>query len=208
MTVCEAATCAALHHPMPPTVLLHNEATDRHPAAVTVDNRAAAILLVAHLVSLGHHRILFVSGEFKASDRAARRHLGYREAMATAGLAPLEPVEVSFIDDYAMLDLTGALAEHRPTAIVASNDLLALGVIHALRSHGVVVPDDISVAGFDGMSIGRMMSPTLSTIDMPSAAMGAVAASLLLDMLDNAARSRAMQLDFQLYPGGTVRDIS
>ena len=207
MTVCDAATSASLDCPMPPMVLLHNEATVRHPSAVTVDNRAAAHLLVTHLAGLGHRRILFVSGEFKASDRAARRHLGYRDAMTAAGLSPLEPVQVSFIDHYAMLDLTGALADHRPTAIVASNDLLALGVLHALRSHGVAVPGDVSVAGFDGMPIGRMIAPTLSTIDMPGAAMGACAASLLLDMLDNVAPARPMQLDFQLYPGGTIRDL-
>ena len=63
------------------------------------------------------------------------------------------------------------------------------------------------MAGFDGMPIGRMIAPTLSTVDMPGAAMGAVAASLLLDMLDNAAPARAMQLDFRLYPGGTIRDL-
>lgn len=207
LTVCSAADSAALGGALPPTVLLHNAATPDHPAAVTVDNHRAAERLTAHLVHLGHRRILFVSGEFTASDRAARRHQGYRAAMMAAGLAPLEPVEVSFIDDYAMLDLTGALAEHRPSAIIASNDLLALGVLHALRSHGVAVPADVSVAGFDGMAIGRMIAPTLSTVDIPNAAMGAVAASLLLDMLDNAAPARSMMMDVQLYPGGTVRDL-
>ncbi|AJD46167.1 periplasmic binding fold domain-containing protein (plasmid) [Rhizobium gallicum bv. gallicum R602sp] len=75
-----------------------------------------------------------------------------------------------------------AMAMFSPTAIIASNDLLAFGAIGALRREGFSVPRDVSVAGFDGIAIGRLMDPPLTTIEMPDASMGATAASLLLDI--------------------------
>ncbi|MGO8565186.1 substrate-binding domain-containing protein, partial [Rhizobium ruizarguesonis] len=94
-----------------------------------------------------------------------------------------------------------------PTAIIASNDLLALGVIGALKREGLSVPGDVSVAGFDGIAIGRLIDPPLTNIEMPDASMGATAASLLLDMAENAAPARHLDVAYTLRRGGTVRTI-
>lgn len=204
LTLCDASTSPVRAMTLPPTVLLFNRPTPVFPAAVTVDNAASAHLLVEHLVAKGHRRILFVSGHFAASDRARLRHSGYLTALAAANLKPLPAVEMSFTEDYAELDLTGPIERGRPTAIVASNDLLALGVLRAVRRLGLRVPGDISVAGFDGMAIGRMIEPTLTTVDMPNGAMGAVAASLLIDMIHHGAAPRLLELGVQLYEGDTT----
>ncbi|WP_132551971.1 substrate-binding domain-containing protein [Rhizobium azibense] len=208
LTLCSADRNNWPALPLPPTVLLHNRPTERFPSAVTVDNFKAGRELAMLLRELGHERILFVSGSFVASDRARLRYDGYCQAMAETGLEPLRAMQIAFIGEYDMLDLGVAVADVRPTAIIASNDLLAFGVIGALRREGLSVPGDVSVAGFDGISLGRIMDPPLTTIEMPDASMGAAAASLLLDIAENAAPPRHLQVDYSLRRGGTVRAIS
>jgi DNA-binding LacI/PurR family transcriptional regulator len=147
LTLCNTDRNDLLALPLPPTVLLHNRPTASFPSAVTVDNFRAGHDLAMLLSELAHERILFVSGNFVASDRARLRYEGYCQAMVETGLQPLQPMQIAFIGEYDMLDLGTAMADVRPTAIIASNDLLALGVIGALRREGLVVPKDVSVAG-------------------------------------------------------------
>lgn len=127
--------------------------------------------------------------------------------MASQGASPFEALEIGFVDGLEQLDLSTAVTRFQPTAIIASNDLLAIGVIGALKREGLSVPGDISVAGFDGIVIGRMMDPPLTTIEMPDTTMGTAAASLLLDMAENAAPPRHLVLSHTLRPGGTVQAI-
>ncbi len=178
LTLCDAKTSEALSAALPPTVLLNNRPVARFAAAVTVDNYRAGFDLTRHILDHGHRRILVVSGHFRSSDRARLRYDGYSAAMQGAGVEPLAAVEIPFVDGYENLDLATVVAQHRPTAIVASNDLLALGVIAALRREGLAVPEDVSVAGFDGIALGRLMTPTLTTISMPDGDMGLAAAAL------------------------------
>ncbi|WP_112435231.1 substrate-binding domain-containing protein [Rhizobium sp.] len=208
LTVCNGLTSQALLGDLPPTVLLHNLPTERHPAAVTVDNFAAGRDLTRYLLQMGHERILFVSGSFAASDRAARRYQGYLEALREVGKPPLDAMQISFVSEYDQIDILTAIRDGRPTAIIGSNDLLALGVIAALRREGLAVPRDMSVAGFDGIVIGRLIDPPLTTMNMPDASMGTTAASLLLDMVENAAPDRHLELAYSLHKGGTVRDLN
>ncbi|MDI7864849.1 substrate-binding domain-containing protein [Rhizobiaceae bacterium n13] len=207
LTLCDPLNTMSLPSSMPPTVLLNNRPTERFPAAVTADNFKAARELTMMLIELGHRTILFVSGTFAASDRARLRHAGYRQAIEMSGLVPLEPMQIPFVGAYDQLDLSTVLSRHAPTAIIASNDLLAFGVIGALRREGLCVPCDVSVAGFDGIAIGQMIDPPLTTIEMPDASMGATAASLLLDMAENAAPPRHFDIAYFLRRGGTVRAI-
>ena len=207
LTLCSAEKSGIRDLPLPPTVLLNNRPTAHFPSAVTVNNFKAGHELTMLLRQLGHERILFVSGNFAASDRAKLRYDGYSRAMTETGAAPLPAMQISFVGDYDMLDLSTTMAAIRPTAIIASNDLLAFGVIGALRREGLSVPGDISVAGFDGISLGRMMDPPLTTIEMPDASMGAAAASLLLDIAENAAPARHLEVAHSLRRGGTVRAV-
>ncbi|ULJ76183.1 MULTISPECIES: substrate-binding domain-containing protein [Rhizobium] len=208
LTVCDPLTSAALLPSLPPTVLLNNMPTQRFPAAVTADNRRAGRELTDFLIAMGHRHILFVSGNFVASDRARSRYAGHVDAMHERGLTPLDAVEIPFVSGYEELDLREAMTTFSPTAIIASNDLLAFGVIGALRREGFSVPRHVSVAGFDGIAIGRLMDPPLTTIEMPDASMGATAASLLLDIAENAAPARHLDVAYTLRKGGTVRDLT
>ncbi|OCJ03569.1 transcriptional regulator [Rhizobium sp. AC27/96] len=208
LTVCDPERSLALSSALPPTVLLGNLPTTRFTAAVATDNFGAGRDLTDHLLLRGHRRILFISGHFAASDRAKLRYLGYLKAMEAAGQQPLEALEISFISSLDQLDLSDAIARLSPTAIIGSNDLLALGVMGALRRQGLSIPRDISVAGFDGISLGLLTEVSLTTVEIPDGTMGGAAASLLLDMAENAAPPRHLTLPYRLRPGGTVRDLS
>ncbi|HEV7310022.1 substrate-binding domain-containing protein [Ensifer sp.] len=207
VTLCNARTSEALSAALPPTVLLNNRPVARFPAAVTVDNYRAGFELTRHILARGHRRIVVVSGHFHSSDRARLRYDGYVAAMQETGIEPIEAIEIPFVDGYENLDLGTVITDHRPTAIIASNDLLALGVVAALRREGLCVPDDVSVAGFDGIALGRLMTPALTTMSMPDGDMGLAAAALLLDMAENASGCRHLTLESRLFPGGTVRRL-
>ncbi|MDC7784663.1 LacI family DNA-binding transcriptional regulator [Rhodoplanes sp. TEM] len=211
LTVCDPASSEARARAAAagiPTVLLFNEASDPGVALVTVDNRGAGRDLAAALIGRGHRRIAFVAGRFAASDRARARYEGVRDALVAAGLPVEPPVEADFIDGPDRIDLADILDRLRPTAIVASNDLLAIGVVAALRRHGLAVPDDVSVAGFDGIAIGGLIAPSLATIAWPARAMGTTAAAMLLDLVAGRGREpgRTLTLPHLFRPGGTLAD--
>lgn len=163
-----------------PCVLAYN----RHPQrlCVSVDGQAAMAMLVRRLLDLGHRRIVMVSGALAQSDRAQQRHAGYAEAMAGAGLAP-RTVELPFMATGAEAIGTLLAEASRPSALVCSNDLIALRCIRAARLAGLSVPRDLSVTGFDGISLGVDLMPRLGTLVQPSADIGRHSVGLLLRML-------------------------
>ncbi len=208
LTLCDPERSLVLSSALPPTVLLGNLPTSRFTAAVATDNFGAGRDLTEHLLGKGHRRILFISGHFAASDRAKLRYLGYIRAMEGAGQQPLDALEISFVNSLEQLDLSDAVSRFGPTAIIASNDLLALGVMGALRRQGLSIPRDISVAGFDGISLGFLGEVVLTTVEIPDGTIGAAAASLLLDMAENAAPPRHLSVPYRLRSGGTVRNLT
>ncbi|MBT2322680.1 LacI family DNA-binding transcriptional regulator [Variovorax paradoxus] len=164
-----------------PYVLVYNRHPD-HPC-VSVDSESAVAGAVAHLVELGHRRIAMVSGTLAASDRAQQRWRGFLQGMATAGLEPPALMEVPFIET-AVEELTRFLqAAQRPTALVCSNDLLAIRSIRAAHRSGLQVPRDLSVIGFDGIALGEDLTPALSTVAQPNADIGRHGVELLVQAL-------------------------
>lgn len=138
-------------------------------AEVGVDNAAGVASIVAALVGLGHRRIAFLAGP--ASLYVARQRLeGYRRGLADAGI-PIDdrlvvPTGFSREDGEAAVDVL--LAGEAPfTAILAANDLLALGALHRLDRLRIQVPRDVSVAGFDDIQTAAITAPRLSTVRLP-----------------------------------------
>lgn len=207
MTVCDPRTSVAMERVRKaglPVVTIYNEGTPEGVAAVLVDNRTAIRQLTEELIALGHRRIAFLAGKFMSSDRSARRYEGYKDAMKAARLMATPPIEVDFIDATRDIDLTDVLAKHEPTAIMASNDLLAVTVIASLRRAGLNVPGDVSVTGFDGIDFARHLTPRLHTIRQPSEAMGTLAASLLLEMAAGHKEPQQLCPDVIRLPGETI----
>jgi LacI family transcriptional regulator len=152
-----------------------------------IDEPEAARRMMATLLALGHRRIAHVIGH---PDHGASqwRLAGYREALAAAGIARDPELEVqgdfSFGAGVAAARRLFSLPRGRgPTAVFAANDDMAAGVIWAAGEHGLSVPRDVSVCGFDDTPIARQIWPTLTTIHQPSREMGRIAALQLLESL-------------------------
>jgi LacI family transcriptional regulator len=161
----------------------------RHQAripSVRIDNVHAGALATGHLVSLGHRRIAHMAGP-SVSLTAADRLKGYRRALEGASIAP-EPdleVEVGFAPARAG-EAVRALFETQavPTAVVAANDQVAIGVIRALHELHLTVPGDVSVVGFDDTPVASYIVPSLTTVAVPTHELGRTAVALLTAMLD------------------------
>lgn len=176
----KSPTLAALRKADVPFVLAYNR-TAKHPC-VSVDGELAMAELVNRLVKAGHQQITMVSGTLKESDRAAQRYKGYCRAMKRQR-KKATLIEISFLDS-AIEELTQFMRQpNRPTALVCSNDLLAVRCIRAAYLAGVSVPLDVSIVGFDGISLGGDLTPSLATIAQPSEEIGRQAAAWMIDCL-------------------------
>jgi LacI family transcriptional regulator len=133
---------------------------------VTFDNEGGARALTRHVLAMGHRRIAYIAGPPGNSTTTARL-TGHRKALAEQDI----PEAVTLHGDFSRASGFDAalevLRQADVTAIVAGNDLMALGVVAALRQRGVRVPDDISVAGFDDLPSAVDVVPTLTTVRLP-----------------------------------------
>lgn len=169
--------------------------------SVSMDDTAAAKDMMAYLIGLGHRRIGFIKGASHHAQ-AARRFAGYQEALKEAGLA-LEPElvrEGDFLFDSGLSGAEGLLAAKiPPTAIFASNDDMAAGVLAAAYRKRISVPAQLSVVGFDDTSLASTISPSLTTVYQPSRELAAEAVRMLLRD-GNAAPDlpQQIQLDYRL----------
>ena len=164
-----------------PYVLVYN----RHPEhpCVSVDSEQAVAELVARLCAMGHQRITMVSGQLHASDRAQQRCRGFQRGMADAGRPEAPVLEVPFVDTAIQTICEHLQAERRPTALICSNDLLAIRCLRAAHLCDLSVPRQLSISGFDGIGLGQDLTPVLSTITQPNAQMGRSGVELLIRAL-------------------------
>lgn len=208
LTVCDALASPALAIVDASTkanVLLYNAPDTSARVAVTVDSIRAAREMTELVLGEGHRRIAFLAGRFAASDRSRLRYRGFAAALADAGLRPPPPLELDFFDDAPDRAISELVAtDERPTALFCSNDVLALGVIGALKRLGARVPEDMSVVGFDGISLGQLVEPTLASVWQPARQMGECACEHLLAMIAGQAVVLPGFLDHDIRRGGSL----
>ncbi len=172
-------------------LVLMNAADPVTRPSIGIDNYGGARTMVRHLLDIGHRRIAFVCGP-EDNDDARERRRGYRDGIAEAG-ADLAPWELPGRFDEASGHLAGqallALGT-RPEAVFAANDMMALGCIHALGRDGVRTPDEIAVVGFDDVPLARYVHPSLTTMRVDIAELGARALRALLDSAADATPAR------------------
>lgn len=151
-------------------------------ASVTYDDALGAAVATRYLIEQGHRRVAHLSGEMTFVT-AQERLDGYRHALEEAGL-PLDPQLIRgarWNTSNVAADIRALLAlDDPPTAIFAANDNLALVALEELRRHGLDVPRDIAVVGFDDIDIAAQSSPPLTTVRIPLAELGRRAAELVL----------------------------
>ena len=168
-----------------PFVLIDHQGTSQDCPSVGATNWQGGYNATEYLIKLGHQRIGFITGWMDLGC-ALDRLDGYRSALRTYHIpeAPELIYEGTFFqpDGFAgasaLIDLPNP-----PTAIFASNDVMAMGAMDAVRSRGLRVPDNISILGFDDIPQAALVHPALTTVRQPLEQMGRVATQMLLDVL-------------------------
>ena len=178
----------------------------QHPS-IGFDNRAATFAITKHLIELGHARFGLLSAHTEGNDRATERGAGMRAALAQAGLtldercAQYGPIAL----DAAAGMMTKILAvKPRPTAVVATNDVFAVGGMIACREHGVRIPDEVSITGVDNTDLGATQTPALTSIRTPIVEIGRAAAEQLIARLEGREHVAFQLLPFELVTRGSA----
>jgi LacI family transcriptional regulator len=188
-----------------PFVLVDHQGSGQDCPAVGATNWQGAYHATEYLINLGHTRIGFITGSMDLGA-AVDRLEGYKAALWASHIAFNENLvrESTFhqLDGYnSAMELLNL--SNPPTAIFASNDVMALGVMDAIREKGQRIPEDISVIGFDDIPQASIVHPALTTIRQPLRNMGSIATQMLLDLLKNPEVSRKR---IELPTGLIVRD--
>lgn len=183
---------------------------------VVSDNVQAGYLATRHLIGLGHTRIGFVTRPNLYISSVAHRLQGYRQALTEAGIAPepglvfqgllpfLREIEVlkrttPDLSEFDNRAIQGYLARpDRPTALVACNDLIALGVFDACRGIGLRIPDDLALVGCDDDAVASLVTPPLTTVRQDAHQIGVCAAKMLIRLLEGEPVERAHVLPVEL----------
>ena len=171
-----------------PQVVVDREVEDLAADLVEVNHEAGGFLATQHLLELGHRRIACIAGP-QTLSAARQRVQGYQRALREAGVALddtlFECADFTSAGGHAAMSalLAANPSGRRPSAVFASNDLMAIGAICAAAAQGLHIPEDLSVIGFDDIALAAYSNPPLSSIAQPKHQMGEVAARLLLQRI-------------------------
>ena len=178
---------------------------DERIPSVSAAHTSGADQAMRHLLELGHTRIGQITGPRGWLATEDRRR-GYRAALSAAGILPDPALEVEAVPEIGpgrdAAESLLALPEP-PTAIFAFNDNIAIGILQAARARGLVVPEDLSVVGFDDVEHATIVTPALTTVRQPLAEMGRTGVSLLIRLLE---RQRFETLHVELATRLVVRE--
>jgi DNA-binding LacI/PurR family transcriptional regulator len=198
---------SSLNSEKTPFVLAYHQPGNPNYSAVSVDNRAGMALATRYLLDAGHRRISMVAGPALQSDRARLRYAGYCDAMTEYGLHSRPVIEMPAHTEAEFAAIAPYLqGPEAPTALVCSNDFLAISLIAELRRNAWHVPQQLSVVGFDGISLGTQMHPTLCSVVQPIALLAStVIEQLLAQIAGNAPTSHC--LPCHIRPGESTQPL-
>jgi LacI family transcriptional regulator len=158
-----------------------------HPC-IGFDNHAAFVELTEHVIGLGHRAIAVIIQPMTGNDRVLSRMAGIRDTLARHGLAlradHLSEGAATIQHGRQALRMIWQGSDERPTAIVCGNDQIAMGVLLEAQELGIAIPGQLSVTGFDDVTLAREIRPTLTTMRVDTNEIGRLAARYLLDVLD------------------------
>ena len=180
----------------------------RHPS-VGFDNRAATFEMTRRLVALGHRRFGLLSAPIDGNDRARERGAGVRAALEQGGLTLTDDCRLfGPIDLAATTGMMRRLLQldpaRRPTAVIGTNDVFAVGAMVACREAGVRIPQDISITGCDNTDLGATQTPGLSSIRTPITEIGRAAAEQVIARLEGRAYDPFQLLPFEIIMRDSV----
>ncbi|WP_338779157.1 LacI family DNA-binding transcriptional regulator [Metabacillus sp. FJAT-52054] len=181
-------------------------------SVVYSDNVTGAETAVDYLISLGHRKIAHISGDSETFTGEARIN-GYEKAMKKSSLAIPEGYLVnggmfSIQEGRAAMEQLLKLKD-RPTAIFIAGDQMAIGAMETIKDHGLAVPDDFSIVGFDDIEMASYVTPKLTTIKQDTDALGAQAASLLVSQIVQKKKSiKSEMIPIQLIERESCRALT
>jgi LacI family transcriptional regulator len=172
-----------------PVVLVDYELRRMSLSAVLIDNRRGAALAVNHLVEAGHRDIGFIGGDIKHPSIAERFH-AYKETLVEHGITPqndfivIDEADTRVRNGYsAMMRMIGRA--HKPSAIFAANDAMAIGCMKYIKSIGMKIPDDIAIVGFDDIDLSSHVDPRLTTVRVFKEEMGKLAVQRMVEIVES-----------------------
>lgn len=202
------------HHINIPCVLLTTDASGlNYPnlSSVSVDDNNAAQLVIDQLISMGHRRFAVIGGDRKISDTSRIRYEGCIEAFRRSSIQfdpdlDYETARFSYLEGYRATQ--NLLSRGRGfTALFAMSDVMAIGAIRALRDAGMRVPEDVSVMGLDGLTIGEYTTPRLSTVAQPIDSLAEQSLELLRRSLEGDPRPYHETVPVTLWMRESVRKL-
>lgn len=169
-----------------PLIVVGKEVANRDIMCVSCDDARGIELVCEHLHALGHRRIAFIGGPLGFSVAQAREHAYTAFCRRKRFRIPAEYLQRGVYDMRSGREMGALLLglPNRPTAIIAANDMMALGVLEMARELNIAVPMEISVAGFDDLPTAADHFPALTTVHQPVGEMAELGARLLLEWLD------------------------
>ena len=175
-----------------PCVLVSNDASNlpfENLSSVCTDDRQAARCAMDSLIALGHRKFVIVGGNRETSDTSRLRYEGCMQAFRNHGIEydeqlDYQGVRFSYQDGYNATQQLIA-SGRRFTALLAEADVMAIGAIRALHNNGLRVPQDVSVMGFDGLTLGSFMVPQLSTVSQSAQAMAQRGVEILINRIES-----------------------
>jgi len=188
-------------------VFVNGGSEDLDVTSVGVDERAAGRIATEHLISLGHERIGFVAGHAYALP-TREKTLGHLDALRSAdlkdGLVAHSDFNVGGGRE-ALRELLAKPKASRPTAVICSSDLMAIGAMQEADAQGLRVPGDLSIVGFDGIDAASWTNPPLTTVEQPIDEIARTAVEALWSKVERPAeRQPSYVFRPQLRPGGTT----
>ncbi|KAF7599727.1 MAG: LacI family transcriptional regulator [Candidatus Dactylopiibacterium carminicum] len=174
---------------------------------VRTDGHRAAYMLGRHLLETGRRRIAYLG--FPQARWDGERLAGLAEALQEAGLSPItHAVEWPTMEGGQREASALLLRNERPDAVVAYNDLVAIGLMHEAQTLGIRVPEDVAIAGFDDIPVAAFMHPPLSSVNMRSEEQGEAAMNLLLEAVrDKSGIERDVLLEPRLVPRASTARV-
>ena len=197
---------------MPPVVSLESRLFSDRLSSITMDNALYSGQITQHLIDGGRRKILYVSGPLHIEHERARFD-GYRNCLLKNGIGPDPVLQKSgtYLSESGYNAVMEALNEGvRFDAVQASNDQAAIGALKILKERGFRVPDDVAISGFDNLFPSTLVSPAITTVDVPNYEMGAAAMRELLDRIEHPdAPPKAHVLDARIIVrASTVKDAT
>ena len=198
-----------------PCVLVTNDASQlgfANLSSVCTDDRQAARCAIEKLIGQGHRQIAVIGGDRVSSEISRLRYEGCMDAFREHGICfdpeqDYQTARYSYQDGYDAAKRL--LAQERTfTALFTSSDVMAVGAIRAFRDSGLQVPEDVSVIGYDGLSIGAFLTPRLSTVIQRVTDMATQSVEILIDCMEKGGNARYEIVPFTLSEKESSRSIS